>query len=428
MATNYTIALTNAERLDRIILFTGLGLDIVISPQLLGEPVLTAQAYYFLDDLDSVAIIRFNNKYEFDNFVGDSDFEEKVESLLENYCFSLSQKYPDSTITPKVQRGKFWVDNPDTLYHKYDKMNSHCLILDTLNDDTIKKCEASNGDIHFYDWCMIKNYSLSALERYIKELSVAKNINISIKLSPENENGPLETTLPIITHDITFTYHEAMDFEIVSPDRFDKTKSIYKISRGFNDGFSFPQEVIESTEFHNRELLAYYLTAIRELSPLSKFRNLYNVLEYFYGEIGDLPKRKKKKYSEQEMLIAAMNHFITNTELISIFKSTNIETLRYFLLSHKTSSGIKIQELSFNSENIIKSYCERLYGIRNACIHSKKIRHGNYTPRFIPSRNEENLIYYENTILQKIASIFIERNTLYEKLQIRLLEILHSKI
>lgn len=51
--------LTNSRGLGKIVFFSGLKFPIVITPSLMGEPIITSQAFYFMERLDSAAKMRF---------------------------------------------------------------------------------------------------------------------------------------------------------------------------------------------------------------------------------------------------------------------------------------------------------------------------------------------------------------------------------
>lgn len=106
MASNFCIQLSDSAGLMKVIIFAGLSHQVIVHPILHGEPVLTAQAYYYLSDLESVAQIRFEgvkNKLNLD----------EIDYLIDNYLFEFSKIYPDTKMSVKVARsnGKFWVNN-----------------------------------------------------------------------------------------------------------------------------------------------------------------------------------------------------------------------------------------------------------------------------------------------------------------------------
>lgn len=58
---NFELALTNSTDLFRVISFEGLEFPIVIAPTIHGEPLLTTQALYYANKLESAVRIRFEN-------------------------------------------------------------------------------------------------------------------------------------------------------------------------------------------------------------------------------------------------------------------------------------------------------------------------------------------------------------------------------
>jgi hypothetical protein len=56
MALSFDSTLTNAKGISKIVLFKGLSHRLVLTPCIIGEPVFTAQPFYFLNEMDSVMI------------------------------------------------------------------------------------------------------------------------------------------------------------------------------------------------------------------------------------------------------------------------------------------------------------------------------------------------------------------------------------
>ena len=75
-----------------------------------------------------------------------------------------------------------------------------------------------------------------------------------------------------------------------------------------------------------------------------------------------------------------------------------------------TSSGVEIDSLNCAAVPLVEHYAERLYAIRNACIHSKHTRRGRVEARIVPSLAEESLLTDELPVLQELAARFIERD------------------
>ncbi len=412
MAISFDLTLTNSKGLNKIILFRGLEFPIVITPSLLGEPLLTAQPFYFLEDLDCVARIRFEKNSDLPETSSNVEFEQFIETLLDNYLFEYVKKYPDSKITSKITEFSYWKNDLNYPYFMYDKMHTDCLVLDTLNDESIIECrDSETGDI-YYDWCLVNNYSGSMLEKYIKDLKSIFTKKAHIKVKNNRALGTGEYTLPIIkVNSPLLTYHQAVMFEVISARNFKEGNDFYKVNRGMisDEYFQIPQEVVEVSSYHDRELLSYFFVALRDHSPLTQFRNFYNVIEYFFEEAPQILSMPSK--FEYQMIEAVFKWAISPEEMISKINKLPVKTLNAITSEQKTTSGEAIPGLNLNSDDILKEVSGRIYSIRNACMHSKKTRRGIPTPRFVPTTDEENILRNELQLIQWISTKVIEKDT-----------------
>jgi len=132
MTRNYKMALTNSRGLARAIFFNGLAKPMVIAPGLIDEPLLTAQAVYFLGQQECLAIFSFEWA-ELPHF-NERKLQLFIETLLDNYLFAFSRKHPDLCLTSKVQEYRFLPDMADEAHFGYDEHYTKCLALDHLND------------------------------------------------------------------------------------------------------------------------------------------------------------------------------------------------------------------------------------------------------------------------------------------------------
>lgn len=57
-ATSYTCQLYESEGIAKIIIFSGLDFDMIIHPYVYGEPLVTTQPVYFLEQLGAIAKVR----------------------------------------------------------------------------------------------------------------------------------------------------------------------------------------------------------------------------------------------------------------------------------------------------------------------------------------------------------------------------------
>ncbi|MCD4732114.1 MAG: hypothetical protein K8R74_16015, partial [Bacteroidales bacterium] len=218
--------------------------------------------------------------------------------------------------------------------------------------------------------------------------------------------------LPLVKPNPTIlNFHQAEMFEVVSTRDFNEKNDYYEVNRGLSDedNLKIVQEVIEAKNYHDRELLSYFFSALRDKSPITQFRNLYNVLEFFFEEA---PRKLGIRVrSERQMIAAVFAWAIPANELYEFLISLPDNVLSALSVQQTTSSGITIEGINIDSTNLIQETSERVYEIRNACMHSKKTRRGLTTARFVPTSKEENILKNEYWLMHWLAIKVIEKDT-----------------
>ncbi len=143
MAINAMLQLADGEGLMSVVIFSGLSHSMIMRPAVYGDPTLTAQAFYYLEELGAVAELRFED--------GQSrPSNEAIEYLVDNYLFEYSKRHPDF----KVSRGKFWEDDARDYYVGVDQDHTLSLALDLRNDPHVKYIEAADprDRVDLGDW------------------------------------------------------------------------------------------------------------------------------------------------------------------------------------------------------------------------------------------------------------------------------------
>lgn len=151
MALNLQIQLSMGKGLSKAIVFHGLEFSVVVHPTIHGDPILTSQGFYYLEQMESVAEIRFES--------GDSHLSEnQIEYLVDNYLFKYSVIHADSQLNTKVTDFKYSRRNSSDIYPLYDQFNTQALLLDELNDTSILSIKSLEGEpeYYFYDYCLVK--------------------------------------------------------------------------------------------------------------------------------------------------------------------------------------------------------------------------------------------------------------------------------
>lgn len=413
MALTFDSTLTNAKGIGKIILFKGLSHPMVLTPSILGEPVFTAQPFYFLNEMDCVMKIRFENPHDdMPEFKTTEELNDFIENLIDNYLFEYSKQYPESKITSKITNYSYWKNDLNEAYFFCDRMNIRYLALDTLNDSSILSCRDSETGMGFDDWFLLKNYKEWSFEEYIDDLKKLFTKTVEVEVEDHRALGTGKFSLPLVEANPTvLTFHQAQMFDVVSTRDFNEDQNYYDVNRGITskDNFRVEQEVIEATKYHDKELLAYFFSALRDKSPITQFRNLYNVLEFFFEEAPQ--KIGVNAKFEREMIKAVFTWSIDDSELLSFLNSLSPSILSAITSEQTTSSGIAIEGINLSSTDIGTEVSNRVYEIRNACMHSKKTRKGSPTARFVPTSKEEEILRHEFWLMHWLAVKVIEKDT-----------------
>lgn len=410
MALNLEYPLTSSKGLSKVVYFEGLDFSILIAPTIHGEPLLTAQAFYYLEQLESIVKIRFNDMSSFPSDQSREDLERKIEYIIDNYLFAFSKKYPTSKLTSKITEYKYWKEDNYT-YYGYDENNTKALALDMLNDPSI--IDLKNEDFpskdYWYDWRLISNYTSDYLSEYIKSMQSIINKKVNVVLNEHIDLGTGEYTLPLLDcAPGLLTYDQAMMLDVLSTDRVNTDSDQILISRGIpsNNNFLLDLEVFNVTKYHNADLLSYYFAGVREHLSISKFRSFYNVLEYFFEEaplqIGETARIERDQ-------ISCVIRWVSNTiELYNFINSFGNEYISELETDLTSSSGVNITAISVSSDSLDADIARWLYDIRCACIHSKKTRRGVTSARLVPYSQDESLVQVSIPIIQYLAIKCIE--------------------
>jgi type I restriction enzyme M protein len=334
------------------------------------------------------------------------------EYVIDNYLFEYSKRHPESKLTSKISEFVFWKEDPATHYFRYDWLLTECLVLDTLNDDTIVECTDPNhtSKDHFYDWCLFKPYFREAFEEYRKKLEAAMAITASVETKNHSSLGSGKYTLPIIrVAGSMLTLEQAEMFDVIEPGRPQMGSSEYPVNRGLpsSSNFKIEQELVTATAIHDEQLLAYYFSALKDYSPVSQFKNFYNVLEYFFEEAP--VKLGVAAKSEKQQIDAVLRWAVVAVDLLQTLNSLPAKASAGIARARVTSSGEVIPAVNLAAPDIIGEYAAHVYQLRNACIHSKKTRKGAPTPRIAPATAEEEILKDEMSVMQWLAVQCIEK-------------------
>lgn len=152
---------------------------------------------------------------------------------------------------------------------------------------------------------------------------------------------------------------------------------------------------------YNEEMVQYYIEAKITRVPKIQFLSFFNVLEYYADELNEdkiceqiqnivtdphFKQSKVKEYRKVSKIFDVKNIFDDGQALLVLLNSyINKDKLLEFLDKnpfYTESSAYKIKETILKPEdsNLIAKVKKRIYGVRNALVHSKEGNSVKYTP------------------------------------------------
>jgi len=386
MALNVTLQLANSEGLMKVLVFSGLSHSIVVHPTIHGEPLLTAQAFYYLEELESVARLRYET--------GEQELsEESLEYLVDNYLFEYSKTNPQSKMTFKVTRGKFWKDDPSEMYVLADQRHTEALALDMANDPSVKSIQAldPSDSVDLFDWRIGHNYVAESFYNYVDSICGVFEKKVSVVVLPSEERDGYLGRLRVIKSGyglIDFFQGEALDnisIRDISPLATTISLGTSKASAVVD---SLPVERISTTKQHTPILLSHYFSGLKEDNPLKSYVGFYNVLEYYFEEAPILIGRSAK--TELEQLLCVLELLTTDANIQNFISELDPHLCSAISSDLQTSSGVAISGFFPVNPNSHRSELARwLYEIRCSIVHSKKTRKGRPTATFEPPYSSE---------------------------------------
>ncbi len=408
MAIILKFQLSEGKGLGKAVVFHGLEFNVVVHPTIHGEPILTSQAFYYLEQLDSVAEIRFDDSQA-------SLKNHEIEYLIDNYLFRYSTLHNDSKITTKVTDPKYWEDDYSGMYGRYDQRNTEALVLDKYNDESVLSIEAldKHDKTDFSDWCLVKNYSDEIINEYVSSMSDLVQKKILVQVVPTSErDGYFGKKRLLECDEGLLDYHQAqcIDYKFSPRDVTPDKKEVVLQSQHENifDVY-IPVESIHLDKKFDPTLLSYYFSGLNDLNPLISFVGFYNVLEYYFEEAPRLIG-KQAKY-EKEQLECVIGWLATELEIKKCFKDKGDNYISRAKGIIKTSTTIDIKGFDISGSNITRNIAVWVYDIRCAIVHSKKNRKGTTTAIFKPYSDEADNILHVIPIIRWLAVLCIEKDS-----------------
>jgi hypothetical protein len=408
MATKLRLQLSEGKGLAKALVFHGLDFNVVVHPTIHGEPILTSQAFYYLDEMESVAEIRFENSQKVLEV-------HELEYIVDNYLFKYSALTTDSKISTKVTDPKYWKDDGAGMYMRYDQGNTEVLVLDMANDESILSIESldENDKAGFSDWCLVKNYSDEIIENYVSSMSDLVQKKILIKAVPTPERDGYFGKIRLLEcSEGLLDYHQAQSIDhSFSPRDItpDKTEVVLKSQHENIFDVYVPVESIHLDKKFDPMLLSYYFSGLKEINPLISFVGFYNVLEYYFEEAPKIIERRAK--NEKQQLECVVSWLVNDENITDFFNEKGVDYQFKANKNIETSTEVDIQGFDFKSSEKSKNLSLWMYSVRCAIVHSKKSRNGAVTAIFKPYSEEADNILHVIPVVKWLAVLCIEKDS-----------------
>lgn len=403
MGSNRLLQLENGKGLAKVVVCSGLTAPVVIHPMVHGEPALTAQAFYYLDQLESVAKLRFETAAE-------ELPDDKIELLMDNYLFEYSKIHPESRMSFKVLEGNLWQQDGSDNYLLADGGLTRILAVDCANDPTVLSLQAIDPEdrVDLQDWDIGRNYIEDCLDSYIISLTKVLDKKVHARILPGYRGDGYFGNMRVVEPDRSLLdYRSAMALSDISfYNVFKREDSDYL--KTSHDHF-LPVERVTATRFHNPVMLSHYFSGMHELNSLKSYVGFYNVLEYYFEEAPRILKKNAR--TEKHQLECVVELLVTDKEVCEFLQGMDAESLKLIKSDLRTSSGMSINKYdSKNGPN--KDLARWLYEIRCAIVHSKKTHKGKLAPAFEPYTAESQALRKVSLVIRWLAVRCIERDSL----------------
>jgi len=412
MPTHADFQLTNSRGLSRIIYCHGLETPVIIAPTVHGEPLLTSQAFYYLEELESVARVTVDEIAE-EHHASEDHLTRRCEYIIDNYLFAYSVQHPESQLSTKITDFRYWRYDGE-LYRGYDQNHTRALALDWLNDKTI--CSIENEDYstraQWSDWCLARAYIDGALSDYLRAMRQCVAKQVDVQTEGHEFLGTGRQRLPLISASPgRLDYDQAMMLQSIGIRDVAPGEDSALVWRGtpFHGDFRLQQENIRTTRYQSPDLLAYYFAGLRERAPIAQFRCFYNVLEYFF-ESAPI-ELCESAASERDQLSCVVRWIANAAEIAEFFDRADSAYQSAVRSEIETSSGQRIRPIGNEAPTIAAEVSRWIYDISCACIHSKSTRRGMVAPRFVPFSRDETAVALAVRLLQWLAVACIEKES-----------------
>jgi len=389
----------------KVLLFSGLSHRMLIHPIVHGEPVLTAQAFYYLEQLEAVATVRFETQSDYRT-------DAEVEYLVDNYLFEYSKHHPESRISFKITEGKFWKDDAHDFYSLADQKDTEVLTLDVMNDECVHSIEAidSTDRVDLTDWDIGRNYAREIFEPYQAAMGalLEKKVNAFVS-ARERRNGYMGRLRVIKPGYGLITREQAEHLSTISLRSIPSASTSIKLAPTDIANFceDLPLERVFSSKQYNPVMLSHYFSGLKELNPLKAFVGFYNVLEFYFEEA---PRLLGQPLSNELSQLKCVVELIATAGEVKNFFSNLTEQVSHAIFSDLPTSSKQVISRVANAADLRQDLARWLYEIRCAVVHSKKTRKGLPTPSFEPYSQSANVVQNAIPLIRWLAVQCIEKD------------------
>ena len=409
MAYNALLQLSGSKGIGRFVLFKGLKYTVLVKPTVYGNPVLSVQGIYFLEQMECAAHVRDEDELS----------QSEVEYILDNYLFEFAKQHPETRMTFRADEGMFWQEGDlSSLYHSADQMLTETLALDQLNDKSVLQIDALDpaDNIDLNDWDIGANYAKAVLAEYVENISTLLQKKVLVKVIPSEERdgyfGKLRVVRPQARYIDVFqaTALENVDPSSLGATHNDDVPTSFRLSASATYGCEteLAVEKITATKTYTPILLSHFFSGVKEPNPLKAYLAYYNILEYYFEEAPALLSKNAR--TELEQLKCVMELLTTEAGVAAKLTSIDPE-IRFAIASPLLPSvGPAILGVDLAQRSLRGEFARWLYEIRCAVVHSKKTRRGAPASSFEPYTAAAKSVSVGIEIVRWLAILCIEKD------------------
>jgi hypothetical protein len=409
MAHHALLQLSGSKGIGRFVLFKGLKYTVLVKPTVYGNPVLSVQGIYFLEQMECAAHVRDEDDLS----------QSELEYILDNYLFEFAKQHPETRMTFRVAEGMFWQEGDlSSMYNSADQTLTETLAVDQLNDTSVLQIDALDpaDNIDLNDWDIGANYAKAVLAEYVENISALLQKKVLVKVMPSEERdgyfGKLRVVRPQAPYIDVFqaTALEDVDPSSLGATHNDDVPTSFRLSDTATYGCEteLAVEKITATRTYAPILLSHFFSGVKETNPLKAYLAYYNILEYYFEEAPALLSKNAR--TELEQLKCVMELLTTEAGVAAKLTSIDPDILFAIASPLLPSVGPAILGVDLAQPSLRGEFARWLYEIRCAVVHSKKTRQGSPASGFEPYTAAAKSVSVGIEIVRWLAILCIEKD------------------